>query len=263
MSDTANYTLLIDKTNQTVNLLTVDNLLSAGEVQMYRLPKEKEWNIAGKHWEKEWEMQLPGVVLAQAACSDDFCFCVAYTVQTEVRIRYFPGHFGPEHDDFALPGAGQLQALTVSNSSIGFHRALDWQPFTVIKLVPIEEVQDDHRVVLLKEESVWALVDCTVEDLLVDSTVIGLQYIYALGADWMIVTSTTPSDPDFYLFSHLYYSVNRSEWLQFSDFHHNLTLPPHVHAYCSYSVSELLDGYLSASVSLVASSHSFLIYYWQ
>lgn len=261
MSDTANYTLLVDRTNQTVDLLAVDHSMSGGEVRMYRFPVGKEGNIAGKHWEKEWEMKLPGEVSAQATCADGSCFCVAYSSEAGVRIRYFPGQLGPVHDDFELPGAGQLQALTVSNSSIGFQRALDWQPFTVLQLV--HEVQDEHRVVLLKEDSAWVLADNAVQDLPANCTVIGLQYVYAVEADWMIVTSTTPPDPDSYLYTHLYYSVNHSEWLQFSDFEHNLTFPAHAHIHCSYSVSDLVDDYLSASVSLVASSHTFLSYSWQ
>lgn len=269
ISDTANYTLLVSSTNHTIELLAVDNVQAKGEIHLYRFPVVKEWIITGKHWEQIWKLELPGEISAWAVCSDSSCFCVAYRSELGTRVRYFPGIQKQIYDDFELPGAGMLQALTASNTSIGFHRDLDLQPFTVLSLLPIYDIEEHEIVILLKEDSAWVLGGGRVQGLLensTDSAVIGLQYVYAIEADWMIVTSTTPPGPDSslaYLYNHLYYSVNHSEWLQFSNFHHNMTFPAQIPAHCSYSISEPLNSSMSAGVSLVASSHSFLSYSWQ
>ena len=269
ISDTANYTLLVNSTNHTIELLAVENVQARGEIHLYRLPVVKEWIITGKHWELVWKLELPGEISAWAVCSDSSCFCVAYRSEIGTRVRYFPGFQKQTYDDFELPGAGELQTLTVSNTSIGFHRDQDLQPFTVLTLLPINYIEEHESVILLKEDSAWVYEGGRVQSLLensTDSVIIGLQYVYAIEAHWMIVTSTALPGPDSslaYLYNHLYYSVNNSEWLKFSNFHHNMTFPALIPAHCSYSISEPLNSSMSAGVSLVASSHSFLSYSWQ
>lgn len=262
MADTANYTLLVNNTNKQPTLVTLDNV-PLGEVRLYTYPESNQIDISGKYWEMSWEMQLSGEITASATCWDQSCLCVVYQDEPGMRVRFTS--LQADFDDFALPHTGNITALTVSNSSIVYGDDQDSLPFITLNLVPIDEIVEDDMVLLLKSDSAWVLTSTAVQVILNNSTapaVIGLQHVSALDIDWVIVTSLTTDSSTSTLFTHLYYSVNRSEWVQFSDFHYNVTFFGTAKASVSYSVGDSIASQMSASVSLVGSQHWFLAYSW-
>lgn len=265
--------LFLRSTDTTPGLLTLtQNSPGNTTVAYFSFPlNESNWRLEDLFWQERWTGQLAGAVLHTVKCYTELCAAVVYrsTRGNEYidRIRIWPQPESGDFDDFELPGAGPISAITLANDTLAYHRFQHIQPFTFLSKVPTFTLTVSTTVY---KRGDWAWVLDTAPVPALNSEVVGLQSVRALDKDWMAVTTSylPPnagySGPDGVISTHLLYRTD-SQWEEFPDFNFNYTFSPLLfpRQSLSYSVSPLANTTLQVSLVSYPLEHFFLVYQWQ
>ena len=231
------------------------------------------WSLEDLFWQEQWNMRLDGPVIHTVKCYTELCAAVVYrsTRGTEYidRIRFWPEPASPDFDDFELPGSGRLSALTLSNSTLAYHRSQSTQPFSLLSKVPVSSLTVSTTL-YKRGNFAWVSSSVPVQGFGSNRDVVGLQFARALERDWMVVTTAylppnaAFSGPDGVISTHLLYQTDQ-QWEEFPDFDFNYTFSPLLfpRQSLSYSVSTLSNTSLHVSLVSYPLQHYFLVYQWR